>query len=202
MPVKANSKRRKLDPKLGNIQSQKSQKAPKAPSVGRSVNLKGSNKSSSKGKQVKSRTNKKLPPSMPLRRSTRKTKSLYVQKKRNGGRKKGKKSTPKKVMPRKPKEKSFRSKKLVLTCERKKRSHVWNSYWLNGLRLSRKPNDERVMLFKEEKHLALSEGFSGTFDKPKCSLCCGDGFGLNYIACEICGGNFFLFFCFILSLRG
>lgn len=186
MHTKANSKRRKVDSTQGTIQSQKCRKAP---SVGRSVNLKGSKKSLSKGRQVKSRTNKKFQSSIPLRRSARKAKCLSLQNKRKVGRKKGRKSKSKKVTSRKPKETASCYKKPAVTSERKKRTHVWNSYWLNGLWLSRKPNDERVMLFKEKKHLALSEGFCGTFDQPKCCLCCGDGCTLNYIACEICGGN-------------
>lgn len=183
MCVNSNSKRRKLDPKLGNIQSQKGRKAP---SVGRPVKQKGSKKPLSKRRQGKSQTNKKLPPSVPLRRSARKTKCLYVQNKRNVGRKKGKRSKSKKVTSRKVKETTSRSKTAV-TFERKKRTHVCNSYWLNGLRLSTKPNDERVLLFKEKKHLAPSKGFSNAFDQPKCHLCCGDGCTLSYIACEICG---------------
>ncbi|XP_028789234.1 DDT domain-containing protein PTM isoform X2 [Neltuma alba] len=190
MHVNSNSKRRKLDPKLGNIQSQKGRKVP---SVGRPVKQKCSKRPLSKRRQGKSQTNKKVPSSIPLRRSARKAKCLYVQKKRNVGRKKGKKSKSKKVTSRKPKETSRKPKettsrsKTAVTFERKKRTHICNSYWLNGLRLSTKPNDERVMLFKEKKHLGTSEGLSSTFDQPKCHLCCGDACTLNYIACEICG---------------
>ncbi|KAI9117771.1 hypothetical protein K1719_011186 [Acacia pycnantha] len=185
MRVNSNSKRRKLDPKLGNIQSQKGQKAPSV-GRGRPAKQKGGKKPLSKRRQGKSQTSKTVPPSIPLRRSARKAKCLYVQKKRNVGRKKGKKSKSKKVTQRKPKETTSRSKETV-TFERKKRTQVCNSYWLNGLKLSTKPNDERVMLFKEKKHLAPSEGSSGTFDQPKCHLCCGDRGTLDYIACEICG---------------
>lgn len=111
-----------------------------------------------------------------------------IQSKRNVGRKKGKQSKSKKVTSQKPKEPTGQHKKFAVTRACKKRTELCNSYWLNGLRFSRKPNDERVMLFKEKKHIT-SEDFSGSRDCPKCCLCCGDEATSNYIACEICGGN-------------
>lgn len=153
--------------------------------------------------QLRSRNNKKIPPSEPLRRSTRKAKSLYLhsqiiggrkkgmQSKKNAGRKKGKQSKSKKVISQKPKETTCQRKMLVLTIAQMRRTNLCSSYWLNGLRLSRKPNDERVMLFKEKKHINSSRELSGSLDRPKCCLCCGDGFTSTFIACEICGGNHF-----------
>ncbi|KAI4306753.1 hypothetical protein L6164_030005 [Bauhinia variegata] len=183
MHVKTNAKRRKVDPKLGKVQSQKCKRST---SLCRSAKGRANQKSLSKGRQVKSR-NKKSVPSVPLRRSARNAKCLSLQNKRKVGRKKGKKSKPKKVTPRKPKENTAQCKKSTVNALCKKRTHVYNSYWLNGLRLSRKPNDERVVLFGKKKHLAPCEDFSGTLDHPKCQICCGDGCALNYIACEICG---------------
>ncbi|XP_061362433.1 DDT domain-containing protein PTM [Gastrolobium bilobum] len=194
-----NSNRRKVDSKLQKIQSQKCKNVP---SVCKSVNLKGNKKALSKVRQGISRTSKKMPSSIPLRRSTRKAKSLYLQNQMNGGRKKGiqskknvgrkkgKQSKSKKVTYQKPKETNGQRKKLAVTIARKKRTKICSSYWLNGLRLSRKPNDERVMLFKEKKHVLSSEDLSGSLEHPKCCLCCGDGCTLNYIACEICGDWF------------
>lgn len=196
--VKTNTNRRKIDSKLQKIQSQKCKNVPL---VCKSVNLKGNKKASSKARQLRSQTNKKVPSSVPLRRSTRKAKSLYLQSqliggrkkgmqsKKNVGRKKGKKSKSKKVTSRKPKETTAQHRKLALTTACKKRTKICNSYWLNGLWLSRKPNDERVMLFKEKRHIVFARDLSGSLDCPKCCLCCGDGCTLNYIACEICGGK-------------
>ncbi|KAJ1420637.1 Zinc finger, PHD-type [Sesbania bispinosa] len=197
--VKTNTNRRKVDSKLQKI---KSQKCKNVSLVCKSVNLKGSKKASSKVRQVASRTNKKIQAIVPLRRSTRKAKSLYMQSqmiggrkkgtqsKKSVGRKKGKQNKSKKVTSQKPKETTIQRKKLAVTAACKQRTKICNSYWLNGLRLSRKPNDERVMLFKEKKHVVSSKDFSGSLDLPKCCLCCGDGCTLNYIACEICGDWF------------
>ncbi|XP_057456747.1 DDT domain-containing protein PTM isoform X2 [Lotus japonicus] len=190
--IKTKTNRRKVDSKLKKIESQKCKTISL---VCKPVNLKGTKKASSKVQHVRSRTNKKIPSSIPLRRSTRKAKSLYMksqmiggrkkgtQSKKNVGRKKGKQSKNKKVTCQKSME-TGKWKKLVVTSKRKRTGY---SYWLNGLWLSRKPNDERVMLFKEKKHVVSSKDFSGSRDRPKCCLCCGDGCTLNYIACEICG---------------
>ena len=82
--------------------------------------------------------------------------------KKNVGRKKGKQGKTKKVIPQKSKETTGQYKKSEVTTARKKRTKICNSYWLNGLQLSRKPNDERVMLFKEKKRVASSKDFSGS----------------------------------------
>lgn len=123
------------------------------------------------------------------------------QSKKNVGRKKGKQSKSK-VTSQKSKETTGESK-LEVTTAFKKRTKVCNSYWLNGLQLSRKPNDERVMLFKEKKHVVSSqsaEDFPGSLDYPNCCLCHGNGRTLNYISCEVCGGNYFS--CLIFFLLG
>ncbi|RDY00551.1 DDT domain-containing protein PTM, partial [Mucuna pruriens] len=198
--AKTNTNKRKIDSKLQKIQAKKRKTVP---SVCKSVNLKGNKKALSKLRQVRSRNSKNIPSSVPLRRSTRKAKSLYMQSqmngghkkgkqsKKNAGRKKGKQSKSKKVTSLKSKETTSQYKKLVVTTASKKRTKICNSYWLNGLQLSRKPNDERVMLFKEKKRVVSSEDFSGSLDYPKCCLCCENGCTLNYIACEFCGGDYF-----------
>ncbi|XP_019450900.1 PREDICTED: DDT domain-containing protein PTM-like isoform X2 [Lupinus angustifolius] len=200
MRVKANNtSRRRVDSKLQKIQSQKCKNLP---SLCKSVNLKGNKKALSKAQQLRSQTNKKIPPSVPLRRSARKVKSLYlhrqmnrghkkgIQSKKNVGRKKGTQSKSKKLTSQKPKATTAQCKTLAVTTLCKKRTNIYSSYWLNGIRFSTKPNDERVMLFREKKHVISSEDFSGSLDHCKCSLCCLDGCTSNYIACETCGDWF------------
>ncbi|KAL3620384.1 hypothetical protein CASFOL_035296 [Castilleja foliolosa] len=70
---------------------------------------------------------------------------------------------------------------------RKKRKHVINSsYWLNGVHLSRRTNDERLMRFRSQMLLVLSG--ESTSIEPKCSLCGERDYtsNLDYVACEIC----------------
>ncbi|CAJ1933950.1 unnamed protein product [Sphenostylis stenocarpa] len=197
--VKTNTTKRKVDSKLQEIQGNKRKNGP---SVCKSVNLKGNKKALSKVRQVRSRNSKIIPSSIPLRRSTRKAKSLYMQSQMNGGhkkgksgkknmgRRKGKQSKPKKVTSEKSKETTSEYEQLAVTTARRTRTKICSSYWLNGLQLSRKPNDARIMLFKEKKSVVSSEDFSGSLDYPKCCLCCENECTLNYIACEICGDWF------------
>uniref|UniRef100_A0A5B6ZI79 DDT domain-containing protein PTM n=1 Tax=Davidia involucrata TaxID=16924 RepID=A0A5B6ZI79_DAVIN len=119
---------------------------------------------------------------VPLRRSARKVKCVSLQNKKVGGRKKGKQIKSRKGKSKKPKKGSLQ----------KKRTQMCHTYWLNGLLLTRKPNDERVMHFRSKRLLAPSEQSSAILDQPKCSLCCEPEFTsmLNYIGCEICGDWF------------
>ncbi|CAL0304326.1 unnamed protein product [Lupinus luteus] len=200
MHVKANNtSRRRVDSKLQKIQSQNCKSLP---SLCKSVNLNGNKKALSKARQLRSQTNKKIPPSVPLRRSARKVKSLYlhrqmnrghkkgIQSKKNVGRKKGTQNKSKKLTSQKSKAITAQCKTLAVTTVCKKRTNVYSSYWLNGIRFSTKPNDERVMLFREKKHVVSSEDFPGSNDHRKCCLCCQDGCTSNYIACETCGDWF------------
>lgn len=177
--AKVDAKRGKTGTKGGKLQLQKRKKASK---VSRPVRLK-SRKKVSKGGQVRSQNSKNIPASVPLRRSPRKAKCLSLQNKKVEERRKGKQIKSKKTTFKKPK-KPKRS-----TSWRKKRSHIYHSYWLNGLLLSRKPNDERVIHFREKNIHSSSEKLSVTLDQPKCHLCCEARCTstLSYIACEICG---------------
>lgn len=161
-----------------------SQKNKKASKERRSVRLKCSKKAL-KGGHKQSLNSKKTPAVMPLRRSPRKPKYLSLPNKKRGGRKKVKQMKSKKTTYKKPKR---------VTSWRKKRTDVYHSYWLNGLLLSRKPNDERVMHFREKNVLASAERLPVILDQPKCCLCCEAGCAStsNYIGCEICGGTFFI----------
>ncbi|KAH9623812.1 hypothetical protein KSS87_007049 [Heliosperma pusillum] len=74
------------------------------------------------------------------------------------------------------------------SCQKKKRTHVFHSFWINGLRLSRKPKDERVTKFKRKRLCVAFESSGGISDQPKCSLCLEQEFKptLVYVACDIC----------------
>ncbi|XP_040993587.1 DDT domain-containing protein PTM-like [Juglans microcarpa x Juglans regia] len=159
----------------GKLMSQKNKKASKDR---RSVRLKCSKKASTVGHKH-SQNSKKTPAVVPLRRSPRKAKCLSLPNKKRG-RRKVKQIKSKKTAYKKPKR---------VTSWQKKRTDVYHSYWLNGLLLSRKPNDERVMRFREKNILASSERLSVILDQPKCRLCCEPvcASTLNYIGCEICG---------------
>ncbi|KAJ7964054.1 DDT domain-containing protein PTM-like [Quillaja saponaria] len=161
----------------GKIQTQKHTKVP---TVCRSVKLKGSRKALTSAKQVRSQNNKKALPTVPLRRSARKAKCLALQNKNIGGRRKGKLTKYKKATIEEPQR---------CTSQRKKRTQVYHSYWLNGLLFSRKKNDERIMLFTEKKQLAFAEHLSVTLDQPRCHLCreAGHTSSLTYVPCQICG---------------
>ncbi|KAE8663797.1 DNA binding,zinc ion binding,DNA binding, putative isoform 2 [Hibiscus syriacus] len=126
---------------------------------------------------LRSQKDKKVAAAVPLRRSPRKIKYVTLQKKKSGKCKKGKRK-PKKKAPKKIKEISWQ----------KKRTRAYSSYWLNGLRLSSKPNDERVMQFQRKMVFAPPEHMTITPDPPRCLLCCESGYASNsnYIACEIC----------------
>lgn len=126
-----------------------------------------------------------------LRRSTRKAvKYMPVQHKipppptprRGRGRPKGskKKTTPKK--------KKKNTNKEVISCHQKQRAKVFHSYWLNGLLLSRTPDDERVVDFRNKSVICPSQETRVRRNRVKCNLC-GEGAHTptsNYISCETC----------------
>lgn len=134
---------------------------------------------------------------VPLRRSARKIKFVSLQNKNLEGQDKHKQNKGKQVKsmkyknstPKKPKKETSWKKK-------KKRTMVCYPYWLNGLLLSRVPNDDRVMQFRRERLLVPSDCLNIVIDKPTCHLCAEAEYTsmLNYINCEICGGTHFKYF--------
>lgn len=133
---------------------------------------------------------------VPLRRSSRKPKIISLQnKKKSVNRKKPKSSGKKKKKLRsitevgKPKGKRGRPRKIMKESFRKKRSQVYATYWLNGLFLSRKPDDERVVDFRARNHIPPFERLDSVNDQPKCCLCQESEFRskLNYVSCLTCG---------------
>lgn len=117
-----------------------------------------------------------------LRRSARKSMCTPVQSNRFVEGKKGKRNKLRNVASKvTPKGVSWQNK----------RTQILHSFWINGLLLSRKPNDERVLQFKK-RNVFVPSGFPAEIDdQPKCSLCSQQGSmsALMYIACEICGGE-------------
>lgn len=138
---------------------------------------------------------------VPLRRSTRKVKTVLIQSKKKPVKKKKKhlKSGGKKknqlisavVVVEKAKRKRGRPRKIKTESYKKKRSQVHATYWLNGLLLSRRPDDDRVTDFRTKNHLVPFERLDSITDQPKCCLCHEPEFrsSLNYISCETCRGN-------------
>ncbi|GMP91307.1 hypothetical protein CsSME_00042063 [Camellia sinensis var. sinensis] len=179
----------KVEAKKGKSQSQKSKKAS---TVCRVLRSKMSKKPAKDQKPSQQQKNRKIAVVLPLRRSARKAKCVTLRNKKVGGRKKGKgqgkangkakQIKPRKEISKKPKEGTWK----------KKRTPVYHTYWLSGLLLSRKPNDERVMHFRSKKLIAPSEHITAIHGEPKCSLCCEQEFSLtlNYVGCEICGDWF------------
>ncbi|KAL2485484.1 DNA binding zinc ion binding DNA binding [Abeliophyllum distichum] len=172
----------KMDTKKGKSEPPKCKKASKL------LKPLGSRKGKKLGKdkrRVQSQKTKKVQLVVPLRRSARHAKPvvkpslLETQIKKQ---KKGKQAKSKKDKLKKPKNSSWQ----------KKRTPVNDSYWLNGLRLSRRLNDERVVHFRSKLLVVLSGEATSITCTPKCSLCGELEFKseLNYVSCEICGDWF------------
>lgn len=177
-----NDKRVQVDARKGNTELPKCKKALEA--------LKSlySGKRRKIGKEEKQKHLKKIPRAplvVPLRRSVRNAErisNLALQNSKVKRRKKRKHAKPKKDL--------FEILKLNKCIWQKKRTTVIRSYWLNGLRLLGRTDDKEVMEFRS-KNLVLSGKVTDITDKPKCSLCNELEYTskLNYVACEICGGN-------------
>ncbi|KAJ6777640.1 PHD FINGER FAMILY PROTEIN [Salix koriyanagi] len=176
---KTNAKTMNIDNKRGkNSKTTKVQerKLKRATVDRNSVRLK--NKKALKGsRRLLSRNIKKVTV-VPLRRSARKAKQKALQNKKALGCKRGRPAKSKKGANKKPKKD---------TTLHRKRTDTYYSYWLNGLLLSRKPDDERLKHFREKRYIAQSD--SVIDDQPKCHLCgeAGSTSISNYISCEMCG---------------
>ncbi|XVE78945.1 hypothetical protein DITRI_Ditri14bG0018800 [Diplodiscus trichospermus] len=176
------TKKTKGNTKGGKINTKSAKKLPqkgkKASTSCKSMRSKDNKKSLALQMSLRSHKDKKVAAGVPLRRSPRKVKYFSVQKKKPGGRKKGKHKSKKRA-PKKTKKS---------TSWQKKRTGAYHSYWLNGLQLSNKPDDERVMVFQTKRFFALSEHMTISINRPKCRLCCEAGYlsNSNYLACEIC----------------
>ncbi|XP_071704699.1 DDT domain-containing protein PTM-like [Rutidosis leptorrhynchoides] len=151
-------------------------------------------KKDGKGKQLVQQTKSKAFV-VPLRRSARTPKVVTLQSKRKTVKKNkygGKKKKSKVIVNEleKPKGKRGRPRKVKKSVRKKRSQMNATAYWLNGLLLSRKLNDERVKDFRVKNHLMASEHLDSVSSQPKCCLCDEPEFrsSLNYISCETCGG--------------
>lgn len=138
------------------------------------------------GLPLQSKNKKGVSVGVPLRRSARIPKYIFRMKGNSiGGDKEAKQMKLEK--PKFSKKSKKEKKQNNVTCWKKRRTRVCHSYWINGLLLSRKVNDEKVTLFKKKKLLLSSKWFI-IHEQPKCRLCqeTGSTETLNYIGCEIC----------------
>ncbi|CAF1883724.1 hypothetical protein HID58_045308 [Brassica napus] len=130
---------------------------------------------------VRLKNHKKVVASKPLRRSGRRPKHvtrLQDESKVPGGSKKRKLETKRgRGRPKKVKQ------EISIRKKRTKRALI---YWLNGLLLSRKPGDERVDKFREERYFKPVENSDPDHDQPKCRLCGLSDSGSTFISCEMC----------------
>ncbi|CAH2072905.1 unnamed protein product [Thlaspi arvense] len=132
---------------------------------------------------VRLKNHKKVVASKPLRRSGRRPKHvirLQDESKVPGGSKKRKLETKRgRGRPKKVKQEVSIKSKRTERCF---------SYWLNGLRLSRKLGDERVNQFRRESYFIPLENSDSDHDQPKCHLCGSieSESGSTLVACEIC----------------
>lgn len=160
---------------------------PKLRNASKSVKLLRSGRGRKRGKgklQVNSKNNR-VPFVVPLRRSARNAERVAKVTVQNSKLKKRKRGRPRleKNKSKKPKNNSKNN------SWKKQRMPVVSSYWLNGLRFSRKPGDTRHL--RNRKLLVLSGEVDCILNKTKCSLCLEleHKSELNYVGCEICGGN-------------
>ncbi|GAV75423.1 PHD domain-containing protein/DDT domain-containing protein [Cephalotus follicularis] len=181
---KIRRKRSKFNTSRQKVQPQQSKQASAASTARRSMRLKNKKKFLVGVQPVWSRSDNKVVAGVPLRRSPRKVKFVLAEKKGKLKCQKGKGKFEKgiqkyKKTPRKPKKGTHWQKKRTIT---------YHSYWLNGLLLSRKPDDKRVLQFRRKRFFAASECLTVSLDLPRCLLCCELEYKstLNYIACEIC----------------
>ncbi|XP_024985187.1 DDT domain-containing protein PTM isoform X1 [Cynara cardunculus var. scolymus] len=182
----------KIIPKKGKMHSRKTKKAS---NIVKPVQSK-TTKRAGKGKQLQG---KGRGVAVPLRRSARTAKIVSLQSKKKRKKKQPKKKQVKSADKKKqlnsaddvkkPKGKRGRPRKIRKESFQKKRSQMQTTYWLRGLLLSRKPDDERVTNFRTRNHLVAFDQLASITNQPKCSLCHEPEFrsSLNYISCETCG---------------
>lgn len=133
-------------------------------------------------KAVQTKKKKKDSVVVPLRRSPRKLKCLSLENKKVRVQKRGKQRKSNKAT----------RKKESINSWQKKRTRFSFTYWLNGLCITKKPDDEKIKQFRAQNKVFLCGESTSLVNKPRCSLCCEQEFcaELNYVACQICGDWF------------
>ncbi|KAJ0260851.1 PHD-finger and DNA binding domain-containing protein [Hirschfeldia incana] len=149
----------------------------------KSVRLKKTKTSMAERISVRSKNRKKVVANKPLRRSGRRPKHvtrLQDESPVPGGSKKRKLETKRgRGRPKKVKQ------EISVKSKRTERSF---SYWLNGLRLSRKPDDERISKFQRDGCSKPLENSDSDQVQRQCRLCglMDSESGSTFIACELC----------------
>ncbi|CAF1697206.1 hypothetical protein HID58_050546 [Brassica napus] len=150
----------------------------------KSVRLKKTKKTSLAERiSVRSKNRKKVVANKPLRRSGRRPKHVIRLQDESpvpGGSKKRKLETKRgRGRPKKMKQ------EISIRSKRTERSF---SYWLDGLRLSRKPDDERVSKFSRDGCSKPLKNSDSDQVQRQCRLCgsMDSESGSTFIACELC----------------
>ncbi|XP_043692169.1 DDT domain-containing protein PTM-like [Telopea speciosissima] len=160
-----------------SVRSQNNKKASKDGSPVDSWNCK---KPLTDRRSVRSGKSKKILRVGRPKRAVKKVKYALLQSKRLGVCKKGKHVQSKNEIS---------NNSVIGICwHKRKRTEVCHAYWLNGLRLSRKVNDDRTIPFKERKLILPSKNSSAANMQYKCCLCSGGRYAstIIYIGCESC----------------
>lgn len=169
--------------KIG-VQSLQTQKHKMVIPARKSARLKKTKTSLAERISIRSKNHKKVVASKPLRRSGRQPKHVI--------RLQDESQVPAESKKRKLETKRGRGRPKKVKKEisiRKERSERCFSYWVKGLLLSRKPDDEQVKKFQKDRYYIPLENSEPDHDQPKCHLCDSTEAGSAFIACEICGGN-------------
>ncbi|KAF9595167.1 hypothetical protein IFM89_037596 [Coptis chinensis] len=114
------------------------------------------------------------------KRLARRVKYMPVQRKKIRGAKKRKQG--------KSRNQQCNKSKKGMCWSKGRRTHVYYSYWRNGLRFTRSPNDGCAVQFRETKLLLPSEHPRSNIILPKCGLCSEASYRstLIYVNCESC----------------
>ncbi|KAK6144076.1 hypothetical protein DH2020_020896 [Rehmannia glutinosa] len=168
-------KNMQVDSGKGKPESSKRKKTTKELKTSRSRKGKKKMKNEEQPEQSKEKT--EVPLVVPLRRSARSSErfTLLLQSLKANKRKRNR--------PAKPETGELKKSNVI---RRKKRAPLNSSYWLSGLQLSRRTDDERSRQFRSKMLLVISG--EETAIKPTCSLCGEEEYTSNrdYVACEIC----------------
>ncbi|XP_051141834.1 DDT domain-containing protein PTM-like [Andrographis paniculata] len=175
----------KIDGRKSKFESAKQKKSLSTqPKPLQQAKAKGKRKGKGKrtGKRLANKKTAKVQTGIPLRRSSRNAarvarhclQSAIVKR-----RKRGRKAKSAKSPIKKPKINNWKRRRSPVAC----------SFWLNGVRLSRRPNDARLVDFRSKMLLLLPGEANNHHDNPTCNLCAESEHNpeLVYVACELCG---------------
>ncbi|WOK99079.1 hypothetical protein Cni_G07791 [Canna indica] len=88
-------------------------------------------------------------------------------------------------------KKAQSGKAQIAVCHKRKRTVMHYSFWLNGLKWTRKEDDARGRHFRKTKVVLPSQRLIRSSKKPVCCLCLKEyNSGVIYVSCENCGDWF------------